>query len=67
MEVRNRLKEIRMREFMLDPIEFADLIAVNKKTYYAWESGDATPALKECLRVANKLKKKVDDIWYLEE
>lgn len=66
MSVKNKLKEIRMREYMMEPGEFANLIKVNIKTYYAWELGNAIPSMKEGLRIAKELKKKLDDIWYLE-
>lgn len=63
--MKNKLKEIRMREYLLDPKEFADLIGVNIKTYYCWERGEANPSLKVALEVALRLGKKVEDIWYL--
>ncbi|WP_097025432.1 helix-turn-helix transcriptional regulator [Clostridium peptidivorans] len=66
MEVKNRLKEIRMKEYAMEPGEFAALIKVNVKTYYAWELANAIPSMKEGLRVAKELHKKIDDIWYLE-
>ena len=34
--MRNRLKEIRMREYLLEPQEFAKLIGINYKTYYSY-------------------------------
>lgn len=67
MDVKNRLKEIRMREYAEDPKEFAARIGVNLKTYYVWESGNALPSLKECIRVSNILNKDVKEIWSLEE
>ncbi|MFL0194960.1 helix-turn-helix transcriptional regulator [Clostridium sp. WILCCON 0269] len=64
--MKNRLKEIRMREYMMNPKEFARLIEVNPKTYYAWENGTSVPSMKEGLRAAKKLSKNLDEIWYLE-
>lgn len=64
--VRNRLKEIRMKEYMMQPQEFAELISVNYKTYYSWEKGQAGPSLEKALDVAKILNKKVEDIWYKE-
>lgn len=66
MEIKNRLREIRMKEYMMEPTEFAAMIEVNTRTYYAWEAGTAIPSMKECLRVAKTINKKSDDIWYLE-
>lgn len=66
MGVRNKLKEIRMREYAEDPKEFAKRIEINVKTYYVWESGSALPSSMKMLEVAKKLNKKVEDIWWLE-
>jgi putative transcriptional regulator len=64
--VKNRLKEIRMREYMMEPQEFAKYIDINYKTYYSWERGVAGPSLETALQIAAKLKKRVEDIWYFE-
>lgn len=65
MEVRNRLKEIRMKEYMIDnKCEFARMLGIEAHTYLKWESGTA-PTLKLALIVAKKLNKKVEDIWQL--
>ncbi|HBL05385.1 MAG TPA: transcriptional regulator [Clostridium sp.] len=64
--VKNKLKEIRMREYMMEPQEFATLIKINYKTYYSWERQVAGPSLEVALNVARILKKKVEDIWYLD-
>ena len=64
--VNNKLKEIRMKEYMMQPQEFAELINVNYKTYYSWEKGQAGPSLEKALDVAKILNKKVEDIWYKE-
>ena len=66
MVVKNRLKEVRMKEYMMEPKEFSEMLDVNTRTYYSWELGTAIPSMKEGLRVSNKLNKKLEDIWYLE-
>jgi DNA-binding XRE family transcriptional regulator len=66
MGVKNKLKEIRMREFMMEPLEFAEYLEVNKKSYYQWESGISKPPLEKALNIALKLNRNVNDIWYLE-
>ncbi len=53
-----------MREYMMEPQEFAKLIGVNYKTYYSWERGVAGPSLETALNIAKKLNKKVEDVWY---
>jgi DNA-binding XRE family transcriptional regulator len=56
-----------MREYMLEPQEFAELIGINYKTYYSWERGIVGPSLQTALEVSQKLNKIVEDIWYLEK
>lgn len=64
--VKNKLKEIRMREYMMSPQEFANKIGVNIRTYYSWERGEVGPSLETALNIAIKLNKKVEDVWYIE-
>lgn len=64
--VKNRLREIRMKEYMMEPGEFATKIQVNPRTYYSWEAGTAIPSIKEGLRISKIINKRLDDIWYLE-
>lgn len=66
MGVKNRLKEIRMREFLMEPQEFARFLDVNIKSYYQWESEISKPPLEKALEISKKLNKSVNDIWYLE-
>lgn len=63
--VKNRLREIRMKEYMMNPQEFSQLIDINCKTYYSWESGTVGPSLETALKVSKKLNKTIEDIWYL--
>lgn len=64
--VKNKLKEIRMKEYMMEPQEFSSLIDINYKTYYSWERGVAGPSLETALKIAKKLNKNLEDVWYLE-
>ncbi len=64
--VKNRLKKIRMREYMLEPEEFAKLIDVNIKSYYSYERDFSRPTLEKALEIASKLNKTIHEIWYLE-
>lgn len=66
MSVKNRLKEIRMREYMMGPGEFAKLLGTDIKNYNNWESGRSRPRLEIALCIAKKLNKKVEEIWYIE-
>lgn len=66
MEVKNRLKEIRMREYLMSSSEFAKLLGVAISTYSQWESGSSNPSIVKCFEIANKLNKKLEEIWYSE-
>lgn len=65
MSIENRLREIRMKEYGLYPEEFSKILEVNLKTYYTWENGSSIPSMKEGLRIAKKLNKMLEEIWYL--
>lgn len=66
MAVNNRLKEIRMREYLMAPGEFAKLLETDIKNYNNWESNRSRPRLEVALEIAKKLNRKIEDIWYLE-
>lgn len=65
--IKNRLKEIRMKEYMLSQKEFIEMLGINKTTYSQWESGVSSPPLNKALEIAKILKRNIEDIWYLEE
>ncbi|EGT4144077.1 helix-turn-helix transcriptional regulator [Clostridium perfringens] len=67
MSVNNKLREIRMREFLMEIREFADKLGVNLKTYSNWEKNRSKPPLEEALKIAEKLERNIEDIWYLEK
>lgn len=64
--VRNRLKEIRMTEYMMTQTEFAKKLGIDIKSYSNWERELSRPKLEVALEISIKLNKKVEDIWYLE-
>ena len=64
--VKNRLREIRMREYMMNQKEFAELLKVDDKTYSSWEINHSRPNLERALEVAKILNKNIEDIWFLE-
>lgn len=66
MGIKNKLRQIRMREYMMEPGEFAQLIGTDIKNYNNWESNRSRPRLEIALEVAQKLNKKVEEIWYLD-
>lgn len=62
----NRLKEIRMKEYMMTSSEFAKLLEVPLTVYSGWENNTSRPKLEKAFEVAKKLNKKVDNIWFYE-
>jgi putative transcriptional regulator len=66
MGVKNRLKEIRMREYVMSPGEFAQYLGVDIKTYSGWENNHSRPTLEKSIVISNKLNKDVKEIWYVE-
>jgi len=65
--VKNRLKEIRMREYLKNQTDFANKLEIPTKVYWSWENEKSNPTLERSLEIAKKLNKDVNDIWYLED
>lgn len=65
--VRNRLKEIRMKEYMLNQKEFCKIIGISQSTYSNLESNRIQGNIENILIIAKALNRKVEDIWYLED
>lgn len=65
--IKNRLKEIRMREYAMESGEFAKLLGIHYSTYSSWEIGVSRPTLDKAFEIANKLNKTITDIWYFEK
>lgn len=65
MGVKNRLKEIRMREYLMNMTEFAKFLEINYFQYVKYEKG-TVPYLEVALRISDKLNKPVNDIFYLD-
>ena len=55
-----------MKEYMMEPKEFAKKLGVTVRSYYQYEEGSSRPKLEIALEIAKRLNKKIDDIWYLE-
>lgn len=64
--VKNKLKEIRMKEFVMNSGEFASHLGMSVKTYSGWENGSSRPTLEKALELSDKLNRDVKEIWYLE-
>jgi DNA-binding XRE family transcriptional regulator len=66
MGVRNRLKEIRMREYMINSKEFAEIIDVLPDNYSRIENNKTQVSLERAILIAKKLGKSVEDIFEVE-
>ncbi|WP_294405609.1 helix-turn-helix transcriptional regulator [uncultured Clostridium sp.] len=65
--VKNRLKEIRMREYMLSQKEFCKILKISQSTYSNIEANKIQGNIENILTIAKALNRKVEDIWYLED
>lgn len=63
MGIKNRLKEIRMKEYMLNQKEFAALIDVLPDNYSRLENNKTQVSLERAIIIAKKLNKSVEDVF----
>ena len=67
MRVKNKLKEIRMREYLMNQSQFANHLDVPITTYSQWERGTSNPTLETAFVIAKKLNRTIHDIWSYDE
>ena len=67
MGVEDKLKEIRMREYMLNQKEFCSILYISQSTYDPLENNIKVGNAETLLIIDKALNKKVENIWYLEE
>ena len=65
--VKNRLKEIRMRNYMMNATEFCKILGINTSTYSMIESNKQQGNIETILKISKALNLKVEDIWHLED
>lgn len=65
MAVRNRLKEIRMKEYMMTQKEFAGFLEMDYSMYNRIENNMKQVTLETALKISNKLNKTVNEIFEL--
>jgi len=63
--VNNRLKEIRMKEYMMNSSEFSKVIGISLSTYSQIESNKQQGNIDTILKIAKALNRKVEEIWFL--
>jgi DNA-binding XRE family transcriptional regulator len=65
--VKNKLREIRMREYMMDQKEFSRMIGISNTTYNNIENNNVQGNIETILKISKALNKHVEEIWLLEE
>lgn len=66
MGVKNRLKEIRMKEYMLNQKEFCEnVLNISQSTYSPIESNTKQGNIDTILKIAKALNLPVEQIWFL--
>lgn len=63
--VKNKLKQIRMREYMLNQKDFCRLIGISQSTYNPIENNTKQGNAETILLIAKGLNRRVEEIWYL--
>lgn len=58
------LSRIRTEEYNKDLMDFCKFLEVNYSTYRGWESGRSFPPLKAAFDIAEKLNRRIEDIWH---
>jgi putative transcriptional regulator len=63
--IKCKLREIRLTEYQEDNQKaFAKSLEIAPSQYNRYETGDILPSLSIALKIAKKLNKTVDEIWY---
>ncbi len=63
--IKNKLKDIRMREYAMNQTEFSELLDISISQYNRYENNTGYPSLEIALKIAYKLNKDVKDIFSL--
>ncbi|SMQ72357.1 putative transcriptional regulator [Bacillus sp. OV166] len=66
MPVSNRLKDLR-HDHRMKQTEFAELLGISIYQYNRYERGTRQPTLEVALQISEKIKRPVNDIFYLTE
>lgn len=61
--LKNRLKEIRMREYMMSSKDFAEMLGINYTTYSKIENNKKSVSLENAYEIAKRLNRNIEDIW----
>lgn len=64
MPVHNKLKDLR-HDHRMNQTEFADFLQISVHQYNRYEKGVRQPTLEIALQISEKVKRPVNDIFYL--
>jgi DNA-binding XRE family transcriptional regulator len=64
MAIKNRLKEIRMKEYMLQQNEFAEQLQVDISHYNRWENNRMQPSSEMMFIICKRLQKSIEEVFY---
>lgn len=64
---KNKLRQIKHELLFDKQNDFAEFLGISQSMYNKYERHTAQPSLDVALRIAKKLNKKVEDIFYLED
>ncbi|MBU3173385.1 helix-turn-helix transcriptional regulator [Clostridium estertheticum] len=64
MTIKNKLREIRMREYMLSQKDFCEVLKINVRTYSPLENNKVQGNIETIFFICKNLHKKIEDIWY---
>ena len=66
MSVKNKLKEIRMKEYQMTPTEFCQNVLHIRSTYSQLENSKTIGNIETALKIAKALNRTIEDIWFIE-
>jgi putative transcriptional regulator len=66
MPVSNKLKDLR-HDYRMNQTEFAGFLGLSIYQYNRYEKGARQPTLEVALQISEKVKRPVNDIFYLTE
>lgn len=67
MAVKNRLKDIRHELYIDTQLEMSKLLGIAQEQYNRYERQIAQPSFEVALKIAQRLGKKIEDIFYVVE
>lgn len=64
--IKNRLRKIRHEMYIDSQVEMARLLGISREQYNRYEQQENQPSLETAFKIAQKLKKPLEDIFYQE-